>query len=200
MDKPTNPWAIHRSLRLRRDVLPNIVLQRLARDSLSLAEASEGREQRYWCVAAITFAALAVESFLNVVGKARVGIWDYIEKTTSPADKLAILENVLKFKADRSDVPFNGFKDLFTFRNLIVHAKPDSLPIKLTPVTGHPIPWSKGQMPLAKWEKIATLRNARLLVTRSDKIIDFLAKQAKIQLPTDDHAVTKAWLEKPRPK
>lgn len=55
-------------IKLRRDVLPNIVLLWLAKDSLHRAEIAEGRHQRYLCVASITFAALALEAFLNVIG------------------------------------------------------------------------------------------------------------------------------------
>ncbi len=198
MNEPTNPIA---ALRLRRDVLPNIALLWLAQDSLRRAEVAEGRYQSYLCIASITFAALALEAFLNVIGASLIKRWDDLEGSTSPAGKLAVIENSLGLNIDRSRVPFNAFHDLFRFRNGIVHAKPDFMPMILVPEIDSSIPISKGKMPLAKWEKEASLKNSHRLVSRSESMISFLAKKTKINLPSDDHAAYKAWLdvqEKPR--
>lgn len=184
------------ALRLRRDVLPNVVLLWLAQDSLNRATTMNGRQQKYLCVAAITFAALAVEAFLNTIGALSIKRWDDLEGSTSPAGKLAIIENTLKLDIDRSRTPFNAFRELFKFRNSIVHAKPDFLPLIMKPEPGYAIPVSSGKTPLATWEKDASLENARRLVLRSENMIEFLANQVGIELPTDDHAVMKVWLER----
>ncbi len=114
-----------------------------------------------------------------------------------PAGQLAIIENSLGYHIDRSRFPFNAFRELFKFRNSIVHAKPAFLPIVMTPETGYPVPISKGKTPLTEWEKQASLENSHRLVSRSESMMDILAKQAGISLPSDDHAVTKVWLDIP---
>jgi hypothetical protein len=193
MNQPTD--QIISALRLRRDVLPNIALLWLAKDSLSRAEMTEGRHQSYLCVASITFAALAVEAFLNVIGASLIKRWEDLEGTTSPAGKLAVIENSLGLNIDRSRIPFNAFRDLFRFRNTIVHAKPDFLPMALVPEAESSLLIARGKMPLATWEKEASLKNSHRLVSRSESMISFLAEQTKINLPSDDHAVHKAWLD-----
>jgi hypothetical protein len=54
---------------------------------------------------------------------------------------------------------------------------------------------AKGKTPLTAWEKEASIENARRLVSRTENMIDILAKQASIQLPGDDHSITKIWLD-----
>lgn len=185
----------HEVIEIYRDVLPNIALQWLAKDSLDRAKKIKGRYQLYLCAASITFSALALEAVLNLIGRKSIKKWEDLESTASPIGKLIILENVLKFDADRSKTPFDGFRELFKFRNLIVHAKPDLLLIKMTPESDYPIPVSRGQTPLSQWEKIASLKNSQKLVSRSEKMIDFLAKKASIQIPNDDHAIHRVKLK-----
>jgi hypothetical protein len=190
-------WQIHRSLRLRRDVLPHVALEKLADACLSSASAATGHTQTYWCLGTITFSALAVESFLNLVGSTRVPRWDEIERTASPAGKLAVLEAVLGFQADRARASFNQFNGLFKFRNAAVHAKPEFLPVIFAEDHSGPIPASSAKTPVASWERSATLPNARRQRSAASAIIAFLANQANIQLSSDDHSVLKAWLEDP---
>lgn len=199
MNQPSNPLN---ALRLRRDVLPNIALMWLAKDSLNRVESAQGRYQRYLCLASITFAALSLEAFLNVVGASLVKCWEDVEGTASPAGKLAVIENSIGFSVDRSRIPFNAFRELFKFRNSIVHAKPDYLPITLTPDIDFPIPSAQGKTfsaqgktPLTAWEKEASIENARRLVSRAENMIDILTKQVGIKLPGDDHSITKVWLD-----
>jgi hypothetical protein len=189
VDPTTDPWSLHRSLRFRRDVIPTIALLDVATDALTRATtADDRRQQLYAGVAAITFSAFAVESFLNLIGDTRVERWLDMERSATPAAKLAIIELALGFTADRSRLPFGALTELFRFRNEIVHAKPDSLPATTVPDTSQPIPVSTITTPLAYWEKAAGLDNARLLVDQAREMIRVLSEQSGITLPTDNHA------------
>jgi len=188
MHQPDDPWGIHRSIRLKREVLPHVVLEKLAHDCLCLAEAASGKEQLNWCVAAITFAALEVEAFLNVMGDNLVKKWDDIERNTNPSAKLAILENVLQFEFDLANSPFNAFKGLFDFRNLIVHAKRETLQVELAEKHNYAVPVSSGETPSPKWEKQATISNARTSVRDAREIVLQLAKYGNIQIPLGEHS------------
>jgi hypothetical protein len=188
MDQAQDPWEIHRLFRLKRIVHPHIALEKLAHDCLGMAEAASGKVQMYWCVAAMTFAALSVETFLNVVGDSCIKHWDDIE-WSAPKSKLAIIENVFRFETKRDDRPFKTFNELFSFRNLIVHAKPESLTIDFVENHDYAVPVStSGQTPSPKWEKCATIENARTFVGDATEIIFDLAKRGNIQLTSQDHS------------
>ena len=119
MDKVPDPWKTHRSISLKRNVLPHIALEQLAHDSLGKAEAASGKDRMYWCVAAMTFAALSVEAFLNVVGEARVKRWvKDIERNASPHAKLPLTKTTLDFKQTVLSIRLKHLKGSLHFGTL----------------------------------------------------------------------------------
>lgn len=188
-------WRVHRSLRLRRNVLPHLALEKLADACLAAAAGASGQTQTYWCLGAITFSALAVESFLNVAVNYRVSHSEEIVRTASPAAKLAILEAVIPFEADRKNLPFNQFVDLFKYRNAIVHAKPEVQLIQFVEDHSLPMPASVGSTPLTYWEKLATLKDARRLATAAAGINAFIASKACLHFSPTDHSTYQVRLD-----
>ncbi|HNY40245.1 MAG TPA: hypothetical protein PKJ41_07615 [Bryobacteraceae bacterium] len=188
-------WRIHRSLRLRRNVLPHLALEKLTDACLVAAGGASGQIQTYWCVGAITFSALAVESFLNVAVIHLVSHSEEIVRTASPAAKLAILEALIPFEADRKSAPFNQFADLFKYRNSIAHAKPEAHLVHFVEDHSLPMPASSGSTPLSYWEKHATLGNARRLAKASAEINAFIGTKAGLHFSPTDHSAYQVWLD-----
>lgn len=181
------PYDVLDELRFSRHVLPNVLLLSLAGDCYSLAKTGEDKQQ-YWSVATISFAALAVEAAINLVGHAKIKRWEEVERTTSPSGKLVVLENALGFEIDRSSQPFNSFSKLFRFRNQIVHAKSELLPIVFVrePPAGQ-VPVASAMTPYTEWEKLANLIDAERLLRDATQINEVLAQKACIDLPVDGH-------------
>lgn len=189
------PWKIARSLKVRRDVLPHLVLQRLADQCLVAANSSVGNDQMYWCIGAITFAAFKVEAFINFAGWSRIERWAEIESVSSPVAKLAMLEASQRFKVDRACYPFNLFAALIKFRNRIVHGKVEAMELQFTEDHNHPIPVRKAKTPFATWERDATLKNAKRLVQASTEIIASISEHCGLSVTSDGHAADRIWVE-----
>jgi hypothetical protein len=103
-----------------------VYLYDMATYSRDQAEADE--EGRFFnCMNAVVYSAFCVEAYLNHVGPRVLPCWDKedcgIDKL-SPQAKLCLICDRLGLTLDISRQPFQSFRSIFKFRNLIAHARP----------------------------------------------------------------------------
>ncbi len=103
-----------------------VYLYDMATYSRDQAEADE--EGRFFnCMNAVVYSAFCVEAYLNHVGPLVLPCWDKEEcgiDKFSPQAKLCLICDRLGLTVDVSRQPFQSFRAVFKFRNLIAHAKP----------------------------------------------------------------------------
>lgn len=122
--------------------------------------------------------ALSLEAYLNHIGSFLLKTWQDIEKSLSPKSKLNLILEISKIDIDFGVMPFQKFDEIFKYRNEIVHGKT----IKSKDVVNV----KRSSMPYQvqpKLEKITTNDNARQYLKLSNKMIDFLYDNSKVDLP-----------------
>ena len=104
-----------------RTVLTYGYLYNAADWALEQAEATE--EGRFYnCMSTIVLSAFCIEAYLNHLGSKLLPYWDdEIKKDISTANKLKIVCHHLGLTADFSRRPFQSFKLIMKFRNLVAH-------------------------------------------------------------------------------
>ena len=75
-------------------------------------------------LAAMTFAALAIEALCNSIGERVVDDWNDFE-SARPAAKLRTIALRLGIEYAKNREPWPGVFQLLAFRNLVAHAKPE---------------------------------------------------------------------------
>jgi hypothetical protein len=78
------------------------------------------------CLSAQLLSAFTLEAFLNHVGQKNIKLWNILEKKLQPAEKLEFICNEICFKPDFSRRPFQYLKQIFGFRNYMVHGKTET--------------------------------------------------------------------------
>ena len=142
---------------------------KLAQDSL------EGRIHHL--MTSMLFCAFTLEAFLNHVGQIKFPFWETLKERLSPRDKLNVLECVLPFGSDFGKRPFQTFRSIFRFRNLLVHAKTETL------ITEGDFILSEGEgfpQPLTEWEQLLTIDHARIFLDDTKEIVTLIAEAAGI--------------------
>jgi len=109
------------------------------------------------------------------------GDWEDFERYSSPDEKLDKISELLQLNVDKGRRPFQTYKSIFDFRNDIVHAKT----IKLEETTSFPIDkFLKADelppIPLTKWEKTLTAKDAKRFFEDSKIIINVLHQKANL--------------------
>jgi len=120
-------------------------------------------------MASIIFCAFALESFLNCMGKLKLKKrWDELEQSNiNPKGKLVILTLDFSDKIDFGKRPFQNFGEIFKYRNLLAHAKVESLKNANTPDE-------------SEWEKLSTIENAEKYYNDTNDMIDKLIEYAEL--------------------
>ena len=110
----------------------------------------EKKDPDFNIMASIIFCAFALESFLNCMGKIKLKGWEILENSNlNPKQKLDFLIQDFSDKIDFGKRPFQNFKPIFKFRNLLAHAKMESF--EETESLDDSI---------TDWEKYCTIENA----------------------------------------
>ena len=106
-------------------------------------------------------------------GKRKLPFWENVERSLKPTAKLDLVLHHVGHTVDKSKRPFQTFKDIFDFRNALVHGKPQTVRFsgkrKL----------KKGERttrPLANWESFSNLRNATRCLKDTEEMILILEK------------------------
>jgi len=111
--------------------LPHLYLEMACANALEQAEQVQSGSVYFW-LTAMVMSAFYLESFLNYLGRHLFDVWEQIEKSLSPEQKLALIAERTEFRVDRGVRPFQGFNEIFRFRNDVVHAKPEYSASKTT--------------------------------------------------------------------
>lgn len=101
-----------------------VYLHRNARFALDLAE--ETAEARlYHYMNSIIMSAFALEAYINHLCAEELPFWKEIERL-SPQKKLNIICSYLNFNLDKSQRPFQSFKQIFRIRNSLAHGRTET--------------------------------------------------------------------------
>jgi len=148
-------------VKTRRDYSPHHAMMRIARNALLQARGSE-LAVRDSLFVAMTFAALAMESFANTAGD-KVAREEPGYRVMNFAEKVQTLCRVLSVRWDKEQEPWATVVRLNNFRTRIVHGKPQLLEEE-TVMTVEGAGAVRPRWPTSKLEAMVTLGYARLAV------------------------------------
>jgi hypothetical protein len=150
-----------------------------AQHALEHAEASEAG-RFYDCMSAIMFCAFTLEAYFNHLGKQTFNSWDIIERKLGPKEKLSLLLDILKHKADYSRRPFQTLKDIFRFRDALAHGKTEEVHYE------GPQYLSSGERPSSPdlfWESCCTIAYVKRVIEDTELMIEELHNKAGLYAP-----------------
>ncbi len=138
-----------------------------ARVALEHLQEPEQTGQKYYAMQSMVFCAFAIEAFLNHLGNEKLQSWDSLERKLSPEGKLDLLLELNGSVIDKGTRPFQTFKEMMTFRNMMAHGR--------TEITTDPVVSIKedGKERVdfpTKWQKAATEENANRFVDDLDSL------------------------------
>ena len=144
-----------------REVFPWILLWH--RCTWAIEDAAANEESQYLSIFSALLCAFTLEAFLNQLLRFRFpNDWRKYERKATPSQKLARFGASLDFRADRSRRPFSSFKDIFSFRNDLAHAKPVQLARTFNyPVEAFLAARKVPPIPRTSWDSALTLKKAR---------------------------------------
>ena len=122
-------------------------------------------------------AAFAVEAYLNHLGQDKFGKkeWEKIERGMSPESKLRVFAKLIDYNLDFSRRPCQTFAEIFNYRNLIAHARTESLTFE----EGQVYDFIEGPTePETKWEQKTTLETAERFYEDAWELVRQLHKAA----------------------
>jgi hypothetical protein len=96
-----------------------------ARYFLKCAEQSVAG-QFYTSQASLLFSAFTYEAFLNTLGPKLISFWRELEYL-KPQQKLTIIAETLHYKPDFGQRPYQTWKALFDFRNIMAHGRDETI-------------------------------------------------------------------------
>lgn len=120
-------------------------------------EAEKSEQGRFYnCMGSIVFSAFCIEAYLNQLGERKFSFWTELEQLNHKR-KLSIIAQHINLNLDFSCTPFQSYNEIFSFRNLVAHAKPGEF---------------------LKFEKLCTPDNARKFWADAKEIITTIHKAA----------------------
>jgi hypothetical protein len=152
---------------------------------LLLEEANENPEgSGYKYMTSMLNTAFYLEAYLNHLGKEKkYKIWDSLEKL-SPLEKLKVIADIIDYQIDDSRRPFQTFKEIFKFRNSLVHGKTEAYrvnevkKIDVEKPTSKQIPESEWKSEKSNWKTVINKKTAERFFEDATKIIEMLHAQA----------------------
>ncbi len=178
-------------IKATRNVNPWVLLW--SRCKWAYNESLSGDVQEPYLLFSMLLCAFSLEAFMNHLLRIYYpGDWESYERHKSPSEKLDKLAELLNFEVDKGRRPFQTFNSIFDFRNDIVHAKT----IKLEESFSYPIDkFLKAEeippVPLTKWEKSLTSKDAKKFIDDSEKIILIMHDEANLGDDPFDRAYSK---------
>lgn len=129
-------------------------------------------------LAAMIFAALAIEALCNSIGDRVIEDWDKDYESASPNAKLRILAKYLMIAYNKDKEPWRGARELIKFRNLVAHAKPQVI-LEEEIMTQEQYDSRLFDVPKSKLEKLITVSNAERAVRTVKKIKEVLIEKLR---------------------
>lgn len=174
----------------RREVSPFQTLGSTVDYAIEKAESTE-EGSTLEVLTAMLMSAMMVEAVLNHVGAQlfapggkQTALWRSVERAR-PEDKLEIICERIRYQLDFSREPFQQFRPMFKFRNLIAHGKTEVIQNSVTVEEDelHTL----GRLPefMPEWERKCTIENARRFSDAAGSIAVVLCRESGVQYPID---------------
>ena len=132
------------------------------------------------CMISMLFSAFCLEAFFNHLGNEKLTFWSPSRRNVNPRKKLEVFAKVLGFKPNFGNRPYQTFGEIFNFRNLLVHAKTESIILEGDSLLSLGVP----TIPPTKWEQQISPENAKKFLDDTKTIIYDLCTRSG--LPTDE--------------
>lgn len=143
----------------------------------ALEQAKETEEGRFYnCMSSIILSAFCIEAYLNHMGSILLPYWDdEVKKGLGIQNKLKIICHHLNLINDFSHRPFQSFKQIMKFRNLMAHATSEKISDKRIQVMRD---GERVKYPETWWEKHSTLEIAKRWLADTESIINTITAAA----------------------
>ena len=141
-------------------------------------EQAEGTEEGrfYNCMSSIILSAFCIEAYLNHIGSKPLPYWDdEVKKDLSIQNKLKIICHHLNLVLDFSRRPFQSFKQIMKFRNLVAHATSEKISDQETQIIRD---GEQVKYPETFWEKHSNLQITKQWLADTKSIITTIHKAA----------------------
>jgi hypothetical protein len=158
-----------------RHVYTYALLYEGARFAIEQAEGSE-KGSFYNCMSSIILCAFCIEAYLNHVGSKLLPYWDdKIKKDLSTESKLKIVCERVEVAVDFSEPPFQSFRTIRKFRNLMAHGKTEILSEQ-----GIRKATENGQVQHFKtwWEEQCTIKTSKRMLEDTQAMVTAIHKAA----------------------
>ena len=164
----------------QRNVNTFMYLKQASRVLLNQAKANqEGSFYNY--MTSMLTSAFYLEAYLNHSGFKFYGIrennsyWKDFEKL-NPEKKLEKWSEMICFKIDYGRRPFQTFKEIFKFRNKLVHGKSEVINVNQIQKASEEYTYT--QLPKLNWEKMVNMQTAERFLNDAIEMVEILNKQA----------------------
>lgn len=141
-------------------------------------EQAEGTEEGrfYNCMSSIILSAFCIEAYLNHIGSKLLPYWDdEVKKDLSIQNKLKIICHHLNLAPDYSRRPFQSFRHVVKYRNLLAHAISEKISEKGIQMVRDD---ERAKYPETWWEKHTNLQNTKRWLADTKSIITEIHKVA----------------------
>ncbi|MBS0423214.1 MAG: hypothetical protein JSR71_02015 [Proteobacteria bacterium] len=114
-----------KKVKVTRSIFEHGRLASIAINQLEQARIEQTGHKFRWLIPSMAFSVFRVEALCNVYGNKLFPHWDHFE-STSFIGKIAMISEFLKIKVDFSAEPWQTLNRMKSFRNALVHAKPQT--------------------------------------------------------------------------
>jgi len=147
---------------------------------LDAAGGEDNQSEKINSMGTLVFSAFALEAFLNHVGPQLLEVWDneHLKKHLSPGAKLGVIAKCIGLEIDFESRPFQTFRTLFRFRNVMAHSATEKLSEENAK---HFLQIGVGYWPAAEWEKLCSAEVAKNALKDVERIIDLIEDKSGIE-------------------
>ena len=129
--------------------------------------------------ACLVFAAFTIEAFLNHIGEQVFPCWKkYIKKSLQPEAKLILIAEKIGLSVKFGEDPFQTFRTLFRFRNLMAHSITEELEAEKAK---HFLQVGDEYWPATEWEKMCNSNTAQRVSDDIDRIIRLIEEKSGVE-------------------
>jgi hypothetical protein len=142
-------------------------------------EQAEGTEEGrfYNCMISIILSAFCIEGYLNHIGSELLPYWDEeVKRDLSVQNKLKIICHHLNIAPDYSRRPFQSFRHIVKYRNLLAHAITEKVSEQGTQIVRD---GERMREPKTWWEKHTNLQIAKRWLADTESMITEIHKVAR---------------------
>jgi hypothetical protein len=163
------------SVSIERSIYTYVYLNHAA--DWALEQAKRAEEGRFYnCMSSIILSAFCMEAYLNHIGNKLLPYWDEeLSKGLSIQNKLKIICYQLNLTPDYSRRPFQSFRNIVKYRNLLAHAISEKISEKGIQLVRQK---ERVKYPETWWEKYTNLQSAKRWLIDIECIITEIHKTA----------------------